>query len=79
MDLMVLLSVCWSWNLVGGHEQFPRLRDYRTRYREFRDGDVRHSQADTSKARKLLGYVSTHRIGEGLKEAMGWYLRRLSR
>ncbi|HKQ25358.1 MAG TPA: NAD-dependent epimerase/dehydratase family protein [Burkholderiales bacterium] len=60
-------------------EQFPRVRDCRPSYREFRDGDVRHSQADISKARKLLGYAPTHRVGEGLKESMGWYIQRLSR
>jgi len=60
-------------------EQFPRVRECRPRYRAFRDGDVRHSQADISKARTLLGYAPTHRIGEGLTEAMGWYIRSLSR
>jgi len=55
------------------------VRDCRPRYREFRQGDVAHSQADISKARKLLGYAPTHRIDDGLKEAMGWYVRRLSR
>jgi len=60
-------------------EHFPRVRECRPRYREFREGDVRHSQADISKARKLLGYAPTHRIREGLAEAMGWYIRRLSR
>jgi UDP-N-acetylglucosamine 4-epimerase len=45
----------------------------------FIEGDVRHSQADISKARKLLGYASTHRVREALKEAMGWYIRSLSR
>jgi UDP-N-acetylglucosamine 4-epimerase len=54
-------------------EHFPQVREYRPRYREFRDGDVRHSQADISKACKLLGYAPTHRVREGLKEAMGWY------
>ena len=60
-------------------EYFPSVSGCRPRYREFREGDVRHSQADVSKARKLLGYSPTHRIGEGLKEAMGWYIRILSR
>ena len=60
-------------------EYFPRVRECRPRYREFRAGDVLHSQADISKARKLLGYAPTHRVGEGLKEAMGWYIRNLSR
>lgn len=59
-------------------EQFPQVRTCRPRYREFRDGDVRHSQADISKAQKLLGYAPTHRVREGLKEAMGWYIRSLS-
>lgn len=42
--------------------------------REFREGDVRHSQADVSKARQYLGYVPSHCILKGLKEAMPWYI-----
>jgi UDP-N-acetylglucosamine 4-epimerase len=42
-------------------------------YRDFRAGDVRHSLADTSKARLLLGYEPTHRIAEGIKSAIPWY------
>lgn len=42
-------------------------------YREFRQGDVRHSQADISKARALLGYEPTHSLEEGLVESMDWY------
>ncbi|MDH4173130.1 MAG: SDR family oxidoreductase [Betaproteobacteria bacterium] len=60
-------------------KHFPQVREGRPRYREFRDGDVRHSQADIAKARELLGYAPTHRVREGLEEAMGWYLRSLSR
>ena len=41
---------------------------------EFRPGDVRHSLADIGKARRLLGYEPTHRIGQGIEEAMPWYL-----
>lgn len=54
--------------------RFPHLEDFRPRYREFRPGDVRHSLADITKARTLLGYEPTHRIGEGLREAMDWYV-----
>jgi UDP-N-acetylglucosamine 4-epimerase len=43
-------------------------------YRDFRTGDVRHSQADIAKAQRLLGYAPTHRLAEGLAEAMPWYL-----
>jgi UDP-N-acetylglucosamine 4-epimerase len=58
---------------------FPWVRDYRPQYRDFREGDVRHSQADISKAQRLLAYAPTHRIREGLEEAMGWYIKNLVR
>ncbi len=46
-------------------------------YRDFRSGDVRHSLADIDKARQLLGYAPSHRISEGLTEAMEWYVAEL--
>lgn len=46
-------------------------------YRDFRAGDVRHSQADISKATNLLGYKPTHIITEGLDVAMDWYVNNL--
>ena len=42
-------------------------------YRDFRAGDVRHSQADIGKAQRLLGYRPTHRVAEGIEAAMPWY------
>lgn len=42
-------------------------------YREFRAGDVRHSQAGIGKAQRLLGYGATHRFSEGIAQAMPWY------
>jgi UDP-N-acetylglucosamine 4-epimerase len=54
--------------------RFPHLKGFKPVYRDFRAGDVRHSLADISKARNLLGYEPTHRINEGLKEAMDWYV-----
>jgi UDP-N-acetylglucosamine 4-epimerase len=39
---------------------------------EFRPGDVRHSQADITKAERLLGYAPTHRIEAGLGETARW-------
>ena len=54
-------------------EKFPALRAHKPAYADFRQGDVLHSQADISKAGKMLGYDPTHRIDEGLKQAMGWY------
>jgi len=58
--------------------RFAHLTDFKPVYRDFRAGDVRHSLADISKARTRLGYEPTHRIGEGLAEAMDWYVRDLS-
>ncbi len=46
-------------------------------YRDFRAGDVRHSLADIGKAQRLLGYAPTHRIDQGLDEAMDWYVAAL--
>ena len=42
-------------------------------YRDFRAGDVRHSQADISKAQDLLGYEPQFRIYDGIVKAMPWY------
>jgi UDP-N-acetylglucosamine 4-epimerase len=53
----------------------PALPEQKPQYREFRAGDVRHSLADISKARRLLGYAPAWRIGPGLERAMGWYRR----
>lgn len=58
--------------------RFPHLKDSKPEYREFRAGDVRHSLADISKAKELLGYEPSYRIDEGLKESMDWYVNDLS-
>jgi UDP-N-acetylglucosamine 4-epimerase len=58
--------------------RFKHLEHFKPIYREFRAGDVRHSQADVSKARNLLGYAPTHRMAEGLEVAMDWYVNDLS-
>ena len=58
--------------------KFPHLRNHQPSFVDFRQGDVRHSQADISKAMNLLGYTPTHRIGKGLEEAMEWYIENLS-
>lgn len=46
-------------------------------YRDFRPGDVRHSQADVSKANSLLGYEPQFNISQGIDEAMAWYVKSL--
>ena len=47
-------------------------------YGAFREGDVRHSLADITAARKLLGYEPTHSLSSGLREALSWYTARFA-
>lgn len=58
-------------------KDYPHLETFRPSYRDFRAGDVRHSLADISKARGLLGYEPSHRIGDGIVLSMQWYKQRL--
>jgi UDP-N-acetylglucosamine 4-epimerase len=43
-------------------------------YRDFRDGDVRHSQADIGKIKNSLGYEPLYFIEQGVAKAMPWYI-----
>lgn len=52
---------------------YPHLQKFKPVHQPFRAGDVRHSQADISKARRLVGYSPTHRIEDGLDESLDWY------
>ena len=52
----------------------PEIAEAQPVYRDFRAGDVRHSQADISKAQRLLGFAPTHDLRRGLREALDWYV-----
>ena len=43
-------------------------------YRDFRAGDVRHSQADIGKAQRLLSYAPSHRLAAGIAQTIPWYV-----
>jgi UDP-N-acetylglucosamine 4-epimerase len=58
--------------------KFPRVRERKPIYGDFRVGDVRHSVADIRRAMKKLGYAPTHRTADGLALALDWYIRVLS-
>jgi len=58
-------------------KQVEGLTSVSPTYRDFRAGDVKHSQADISKAVNLLGYAPSHKIEGGLDEALEWYLENL--
>lgn len=42
-----------------------------------RAGDIKHSNADISKAKRLLGYAPEYSFDSGLKEAIEWYKENL--
>jgi UDP-N-acetylglucosamine 4-epimerase len=46
----------------------------KTSFRPERAGDVRHSLADITAAKKIVGYEPSHDIRLGLEEACNWYL-----
>jgi UDP-N-acetylglucosamine 4-epimerase len=56
---------------------YAHLKQAKPIYRDFRGGDVRHSLADISKAKTLIGYQPKHHVGDGLKLAMAWYVKHL--
>ena len=53
---------------------YPHLQSIGPVYRDFRSGDVRHSQADIGKVQRLLGYLPSHHIDKGLLATVCWYL-----
>lgn len=54
-------------------ERHPGLTIPLPVHEEFRAGDVRHSQADVSKAQRLLGFAPAYDVRAGLREALPWY------
>ena len=58
----------------GLKENLPEIKIKDAIYREFRVGDIRHSNANIDKMQKLLGYEPTHSLEEGLSESIAWYI-----
>ena len=44
-------------------------------YGPSRSGDVRYSQADISKAKRLLGYDPSHDVNRGMTETVIWFVK----
>ncbi len=44
-------------------------------YRDFRVGDIRHSQADITKIKELLGYQPVVEFSDGVACSMPWYIK----
>lgn len=49
------------------------IQNVDVKYGESRVGDIPHSLASIDKAKTLLGYEPTHKLEDGLKEAVQWY------
>jgi len=47
-------------------------------YKPFRPGDVRHSLADISRGIVGLGYRPSHKVVDGLKASIPWYIKSLA-
>lgn len=52
-------------------------KDIKPIYGPDRVGDIKHSNADISKAKKLLGYDPDWSFEKGIKEAIEWYVKNL--
>ena len=62
----------------GLEKRIPTLEINNPIYRDFRAGDVLHSQADIGKAQHLLGYEPIYNLIDGLEEALDWYISSMS-
>ena len=60
-------------------DKFPPAATAESVHRDFRAGDVRHSLADISKARELIGYEPEYSINNGLDKAAAWYIHRFQK
>jgi UDP-N-acetylglucosamine/UDP-N-acetylgalactosamine 4-epimerase len=56
---------------------YPHLCTFKPTYVAFRPGDVRDSQANISKAVRLLGYEPAYTVQAGLSAALDWYRQNL--
>lgn len=77
-----------AYNIGGGERQFlidvyeelARLlnrKDILPIYGPERAGDIRHSNADISKARDMLGYKPEWNFKRGMEAAIGWYIENI--
>jgi UDP-N-acetylglucosamine/UDP-N-acetylgalactosamine 4-epimerase len=60
--------------IVKQTEALASIANAQPTYRGFRDGDVRHSQAEIEKASARLFYKPTHSIKRGIINSTTWYL-----
>ena len=59
--------------------EHPEVAGREPEFRDFREGDVQHSQASIDKARERLGYEPAVRITEGLEMTAQWFIAQHAR
>ncbi|MHA7816417.1 MAG: SDR family oxidoreductase [Pseudohaliea sp.] len=57
----------------------PEVAEFTVDYGPFREGDVRHSLADTERARERLGYAPTVDVPRGLTATAEWFIAEAQR
>lgn len=67
-----LIDIYWSLAKALGKEIEPIFGPDRA-------GDIKHSKADVSKAKSLLGYEAEWSFEMGIREAIGWYVEQAPR
>jgi len=60
-------------------EKFKDISIFDPIYKDFRKGDVKHSLADITKAKELLGYKPKYNIDDGLSNTIDWFFRKLNK
>jgi UDP-N-acetylglucosamine 4-epimerase len=68
------LSALFGMIRAGLAEHRPDLARVAPVNEGFRPGDIRHSLADITRIEERLGYVPTHTVAQGIKEALSWYV-----
>ena len=58
----------------GLKQELPSLLIKKPIYRDFRVGDIRHSNANIDLAKVILDYEPIYTLKKGLKESISWYI-----
>ena len=69
------LNNLYSAIIKGIKRELPNLDIKDPIYRDFRAGDIRHSNANINKMKNILGYEPTHTLESGLSESITWYIK----
>ena len=73
----VSLNILYKMIEKGLIQKIEGLKEKKPIYRDYRAGDVRHSQANIDKSKALLGYQPKYKVSEGMNETVDWYISKL--